>query len=253
MYRGPLRQNAPQDPVQSANHGFAVHCGGHVPHLHLSADVQQLVENAVCRSPEHPLPRKAADKAGNAGIGQGASLVIHPAQGVTPHGLHHRVAVHAGGKARAHTHHHWCVSDLGAQVLLGQNGVHHRIRLEYGNAAALRVRQHRDDALFQQLRRLLRPLRPAGLHALHFRLPVDHGLGKTHRPPDSGGRRDVRHHHLHPRPPQPQGNPGGDVSRAPNHDQHGTYSPLHKLPATTGLSSSSASARASARVPDESA
>ena len=72
--RGTVRQDAPQNAVQGAGHGGAVYCGCHIPLFHLGADVQELAEHPVRRRPQHPLPGKAADESGDAGVGQGAAI-----------------------------------------------------------------------------------------------------------------------------------------------------------------------------------
>ena len=129
MHRRAVRQDAPEHSVQGAGHGNAVYFRGNISHLHLGADIQQPAERTVRRSPEDPFSGEAADEAGNARVGLGAAPIKNPAQIVAPHGFHHGMAVLPRREAGSHADDHRRVGNLGAQVPLGQNGVHHRAGL----------------------------------------------------------------------------------------------------------------------------
>ena len=247
VHRGIIRQDTPQDAVQGAGHGHAVHRGGHIPLPHLGANVQQLVKHAVRRGPQHSFPGKAADEPRDPGIGQRTARMDHPAQRVAPHGLHHRVTVHPGSEARPHADDHRGIGDPGAQIPLGQEGVHHHVRLQNWDTDPLRVRQHRDYILLQKGHSRLRCLRPAGGDVLHLCLSQHDGLGEGYGPPDGSWGRYIGHNHRYMRPFQPQSNTGGQITGASDDYQHGKYSLLHRLPARTGQSIRRARTLASAR------
>ena len=220
MYRRAIGQQPAKHTVDGAAHGLTVHLTCHVTGLDLVADVQYRMEHSVRRGPQHPLAGVAADEAGDIGVGQRRAVIDDPAQGVAAHGLHHRVAVHPGGEARADTHHHRRVGDMCPQILLGQNSVHQRTGVQRRETCQLRIGQHRHDALRQQGQRLFRRLRAGGMDALHHRLAVGDGRGKAHGAADGRGLGQVGHDHLHSAAVQPQGDAGGDVPRAAYQDQH---------------------------------
>ena len=141
---------------------------------------------------------------------------------MAPHGLHHGVAVHTGGKPRPYADDHRRVGDGRTQVPLGQDGVYLRIRPQRLTAPALRVGQNRDDLLCQKALRLRRIGGQHGGNALYLRPAQHDSLGKAHRPPDGGGRGQVRHHHLHMAAVQPQGDAGGNIPRAADQNSHAT-------------------------------
>ena len=75
------------------------------------------------RAAPAPGPRPAI-RPGDAGVRFGPAPQQHPAQVVAPVGLHHRVGVHPRLEARAQGHHHLGHAQAGAQVALGEDGVH---------------------------------------------------------------------------------------------------------------------------------
>ena len=223
-HRHAVGQEAPQRAAGSTPHGDAVHVPGCVPLPDLFADPSDTLKDAVRRGSQDPLAGFAADEAGDAGVGQGGAVVDHPAQVVAPHGLHHRMAVHPGGEAGARGHHYGGHVDGCAQVPLGQDGIHHRVGHQRVDTGPGGVHQHGDHPLGQDVRHLLQ-VRPAGRDALHHRLPQAHCLGEADRAADGGGAGRFTDDHLHACPVQAQGDAGGDVAAASDHDKH-VHSPL---------------------------
>ena len=104
---------------------------------------------------DHPLCTVPANNAGDAGIGDSASLPNDPAQPVAAFGLHHGIHVLPSNKAWAKGNGQRCHIPAGAKVALSQNGVYHDIRLCPGNTGSLRVNEHRNSALCPDGLRLL--------------------------------------------------------------------------------------------------
>ena len=127
-------------------------------------------------------------------------------------------------EAGADAHDDRRVVDLRAEIALGKNRVHERVRRELLAAGALRVGQNRQRTLAQQLLRLRGILRAHGAQALDRRFPVDDGIGKRHRAADGRRAGEVGHHHVDPAAPQSHGRAARDVSRAANQCKH-TYTP----------------------------
>ena len=136
------------------------------------------------------------------------------------HGLHYRVAVLSGGEAGPDAYHHGGVGDAGAQIALGQYGVHQGIRVQLLTAQALRVGEDGYRTLRQQGQRLRRAVGADGPHALHGCLTVGDGGGEAHRPPYGGGAGQVGHDHLYPGAVQPQSDAGGNVACAAYQNKH---------------------------------
>ena len=220
MYRCAAGQDTPHHAADGAFHGLTVYGPGDVTGLDLVTDVQYPGEDTVRRGAEHALAGVAADEAGDVGVGQGAAFVDDAPQGVAAHGLHYRVAVLSGGEAGPDAYHHGGVGDAGAQIALGQYGVHQGIRVQLLTAQALRVGEDGYRTLRQQGQRLRRAVGADGPHALHCCLTVGDGRGEAHRPPYGGGAGQVGHDHLYPGAVQPQSDAGGNVACAAYQNKH---------------------------------
>ena len=171
----------------------------------------------------------------------------HPAQAVAPHGLHHRVTVHPGSEARPHADDHRGIGDPGAQIPLGQDGVHHRVRLQNRDTGSLRVRQHRDYILLQKGHSRLGVSARRAVTSSTFVSPNTMAWEKvTVRRMAVGAGISVIITDICALF-QPQSNTGGQITGASDDYQHGKYSLLHRLPARTGQSIRRARALASAR------
>ena len=160
-----------------------------------------------------PFLGEAADLSRHPGIGQGAALVIDPAQVVAPHGLHHCVAVHPRRKPRPQGDHRRRILDAGAQVPLGQNGIHQHLGLDKGPASRLGVYEYRDLPRRPGGQGVRLPLGKAASHILHHSRALEDGRAKAYRPADGRGLCQIRHGHQVTRPVQPQGDPAGQIPR----------------------------------------
>ena len=148
---------------------------------------------------------------------------------MAPHGFHGGVAVHPGGEAGTGGHYHRRVGDCGAQVALGQDGVHHPGGVQLPDARAFRVCQHGYLPTLRQGKGFLRTAGQHGFHILHRAAAVPDGLGKADGAADRGGLGQVRQDQAVPGPVEPQGDAGGNVSGASDDDQH-SITPLMVFP-----------------------
>ena len=144
----------------------------------------------------------------------------HPAQAVAPHGLHHRVTVHPGSEARPHADDHRGIGDPGAQIPLGQDGVHHPVKGQLHQNGRLRIAEHGNLPPLQRPAGRPGVLRPAGGDPLHLGRAVVHALGEGHRPTHRRGPGHLRHDHRYARPVQPHRRAGGQISRSLDQNQH---------------------------------
>ena len=81
------------------------------------------------------------DHPGNAGIGLGRALIDDPAQMMTAVGLDDRIAVAPRLKPRAKGHRNGGHLLVGAEILLGEDGIHQIAGLELGEGGTVGVNQ----------------------------------------------------------------------------------------------------------------
>ena len=103
-----IRQNPPQHAADHTAHRYTIHIAGYISFTDLIADLSHGLEHTVCRRPQYPFPGVAADQTRYRCVLQGAPFLEHPAQVVSPHGFHRRMAVLTGGKARSYADNHRC-------------------------------------------------------------------------------------------------------------------------------------------------
>ena len=163
---------------------------------------------------DEPLDGVAAHVARYARIGDGASFCDESAQIVAPLGLHYAVTVHPSGEAGAQRQYDGRVGDGGAGVVLGQNGVHHRVKGKGGADLCRRIGQHRYLARSKSGLHLVHILHCPGGDALHRCGSVIAALTKGDRPPYRCGLGQVGHHHRKTAPVQPHRYAGGQIARA---------------------------------------
>ena len=123
--------------------------------LYQIANFTHIHKNTASLCMDHPLCTVPANNAGDAGIGDSASLPNDPSKPVAAFGLHHGVHVLPSNKAGTEGNGQRCHIPAGAKVPLSQNGVYHDIRLCSGNTGSLRVNEHRNSALRPDRLRLL--------------------------------------------------------------------------------------------------
>ena len=217
-------QHAAQHTADGTLHRLTLDKADGLALLDRVADAVDGSKNAVARRAQHALARKAADEAGNVRVRQCAAGVDDAPERVAAHRLDDRVAVLPRREAGADAHDDRRVVDLRAEIALGKNRVHERVRRELLATGALRVGQNRQRTLAQQLLRLRGILRAHGAQALDRCLSVDDGIGKRHRAADGRRAGEVGHHHVDPAAPQSHGRAARDVSCAANQCKH-TYTP----------------------------
>ena len=128
-HREPSLQQAPQAAVDGAEHGNAAHQCRHLTRFYHLTDLHFRLKHPCRRCAQYPLQPVAADNTGNPGVGNGCATIEYPPQGVAAHGLHGGVAVLPGGEAGPHANDHRSHCPPGAQVALGQNGIHQSRRI----------------------------------------------------------------------------------------------------------------------------
>ena len=149
-----------------------------------------------------PLNGVAAHIAGTTGVGCGGAVQNHPAQPVTPLGLHHGMAVHLGGETGANADDNGGVGDGCAGIVLGENHIHHSVGLQQGNALGGGVSQHGNHALLQNGESVGDILGPAGGDTLYRGLPKTHAFRECNRPANGGRLLQIRHHKADAGSPQ---------------------------------------------------
>ena len=89
-HRDAVCQQSPQRAANRAAHGYAVDSAGDLSGGRLAADFQRAMEEAVRRGAQYPFPGKAADQAGDGGVGEGGAAVDNaPAWFRPPRGSRH--------------------------------------------------------------------------------------------------------------------------------------------------------------------
>ena len=136
-------------------------------------------------------------------------------------GLDGGVTVARGSEPGPHANDHGSHVDAGAEVALGEDGVHEHGGREVGDAGGLGVNQDGHLTACDDGERLGNVVRQASANALNLAGAQADGLGEAHRAPDGGGSRQVAHDHLAPRAIKPEGDAGGDVPGAANLYEHG--------------------------------
>ena len=186
---------------------------------------------------DDPLPIISADVSRHPGVGVGAALIEHPAQPVSPLGLHHRVHVHPGGKARAQGDGDGGHVPGGTQVALGQNGVHQSDGVDVSQARPGLIHQQGDLPSVPHPLSLLWGVDPAAGGPFHPGHSVVHRLTQGHLTPYGGGVGALQGQNKKSALMQAQNGAGGQISPAPHHNRslHGriTFPALARVSAIT--------------------
>ena len=175
---------------------------------------------------DDPLGPIAADDARHAGVGGGRALCKDAPQLVAALGLHHIVHILPGRKPGPEGNGQRSHIPGGAQIPLGQDGVHHHVGLCRRDALALGV--HEDGHC---------PAGPNGFglgerrngnrpQPLHSGLALIDRFAQGDLTADGGRVLGFQHQHPQPGGPQPMDGAGGKVAAAPHNDQMVT---LHRV------------------------
>ena len=115
--------------------------GNHISLLHQITELDNALHHPGDGGAHHPAGGVPLDDTGNAGIGLGGALIDDSAQMVATVGFDHRIAVAPRLKARAEGHRNVGHLLVGAEVLLGEDGIHQIAGLELGEGGAVGVNQ----------------------------------------------------------------------------------------------------------------
>ena len=169
------------------------------------ADVADDAEDAVPVCVEDPLAGVSADFSGNTCIGAGAACMDEPAQVVAPGGLDHHMYIAAGKKAGTEADGERGHRPVGAEVLLGEDGIDDGKGAKQTNGCGLGVHQQGDL-----------PALPDGIHR----------FGEGDRAPDGQRRSGLQSQQSETGAVQSVDGAAGDITGAADDDKRVCHSLL---------------------------
>ena len=140
----PFPDQSPDDPSDFCMDGPACDLADPVTRLHQIPNVQGVLPHSVGRCPKDAIRSDAHHRSGNSRIGFRTAFGEETAQAMSPAGFHPIVGIPAHFETRANGNHQGGILHGGAQVLLGDDGIHQDLGPHGVPGLACRVHEDRD-------------------------------------------------------------------------------------------------------------